>query len=94
MIGAHLEYMRKKSSQRGAQKLRKNGPQAKLQTYAKDQKWELTAYSANTNKSSNLDETERTEKVEHLQGRIDIVYEHFKELFTDPSHAEVPQWIW
>ena len=28
-----------------------------------------------------VDETGRTEKVEHLQGLTDIVYEHFKELF-------------
>ena len=31
--------------------------------------------------------------MEHLQGRTGIVCEHFKELFTDPSHAEVPEWI-
>ena len=36
---------------------------------------------------------ERMEKVEHLQGRTDIVHEHFQGLFTDPSHAEVPEWI-
>ena len=40
-----------------------------------------------------VDETDRTEKVEHLKGRTDIVHEHFKELFTDSSHAEVPEWI-
>ena len=40
-----------------------------------------------------VDETERTEKVEHLQGRTDIVHKHCKELFTDPSQAEVPEWI-
>ena len=38
-------------------------------------------------------ETGRTERVEHLQGRTDIVHEHFKELFTDPSHAELLDWI-
>ena len=31
--------------------------------------------------------------MEHLQGRTDIVHEHFKLLFADPSHAEVPEWI-
>ena len=40
-----------------------------------------------------VDETGRTEKVEHLKGRTDIVHGHFKELFTDPSHAEIPEWI-
>ena len=35
----------------------------------------------------------RTEKMEHLQGRTDIVHEHFKDYFTDPLHAEVPEWI-
>ena len=40
-----------------------------------------------------VDETGRTEKVEHPQGRTDTVYDHFKELFTDPSHAEAPEWI-
>ena len=40
-----------------------------------------------------IDETRRTEKMEHPQGRTDIAHEHFKELFTDPSHAEVPEWI-
>ena len=33
-------------------------------------------------------------KVEHLQGRTDIVHEHFKKVFTDPSHAEVLEGIW
>ena len=41
-----------------------------------------------------VDETGRTEKVEHLQGLTDIVYEHFEELFKDPSHAAVLEWIW
>ena len=31
--------------------------------------------------------------MEHPQGRADIVYEHFQELFADPSHAELPDWI-
>ena len=32
-------------------------------------------------------------KKKHLNGRTDVVHEHFKELFTDPSHAELPDWI-
>ena len=40
-----------------------------------------------------VDETRRTEKVEHLQGCTDIVHEHIKELFTDPSHAEILEWV-
>ena len=35
-----------------------------------------------------------TERVEDLQGRTDIVHNHFKELFTDPLHKETPEWIW
>ena len=31
--------------------------------------------------------------MEHLKGRTDIVNGHFKELFTDPSHVEIPEWI-
>ena len=41
--------------------------------------------STTVNQSSHLgrvDETGRTEKVEHLQGRTDVVHEHFKELFS------------
>ena len=37
-----------------------------------------------------VDESGRTEKVEHPDGRTDIVHSHFKELFTDHSHAEMP----
>ena len=36
----------------------------------------------------------RMERVEDLQGRADIVHDHFKELFTDPLHKETPEWIW
>ena len=31
--------------------------------------------------------------MEHLQGRTDIVHEQLKERFTDPSHADAPEWI-
>ena len=34
-----------------------------------------------------------TERVEDLQGRTDIVHNHFKELFTDPLHKEILEWI-
>ena len=40
-----------------------------------------------------IDETGSTEKMEHLQGRTYIVHGHLKDLFTDPSHAEVLVWI-
>ena len=37
--------------------------------------------------------------MEHLQGRTEIVHEHFKELFNDTSHADIPEsieqrWPW
>ena len=35
----------------------------------------------------------RTEKVDRLDGRTDIVHKHFKELFTDHSRAVIPEWI-
>ena len=35
-----------------------------------------------------------TERVEDLQGRTDIVHNHFVELVTDPLHTETPEWIW
>ena len=38
-------------------------------------------------------QTGRTEKVERLKGRTDIVHGQFKELCTDPSQAEILEWI-
>ena len=35
-----------------------------------------------------------TVRVEDLQGRTDIVHNHFKELFADPRHEEAPEWRW
>ena len=35
-----------------------------------------------------------TGRVEDLQGRTDIVHNHFKELFTDPLHKETPERFW
>ena len=40
-----------------------------------------------------VNESGRKENVEYLIGRSDIVHDHFKELFTDPSHAETSEWI-
>ena len=40
-----------------------------------------------------VDESGTTEKVEHLDGRTDIVHRHFRELFTDHSNAAIPEWI-
>ena len=40
-----------------------------------------------------VDEMERTEKVEHVKGRTDMVHDYFNELFTGLSHAEIPEWI-
>ena len=33
-------------------------------------------------------------KVEDLDGRTNIVHQHFKELFTDPLQKGIPEWIW
>ena len=40
-----------------------------------------------------IDGLERTEKVVHFKGRTDIAHEHVKELVSDPSHAEILEWI-
>ena len=40
-----------------------------------------------------VDESGRTEKVEHLDGRTDTVHKHCKQLFTDHSHAVILELI-
>ena len=41
-----------------------------------------------------LDTDGKLDRIGSLQGRTDIVDDHFKELFTDPLHQDTPDWMW